>query len=441
MIGQVSALKCRMTIAYDLRHALRTLWKSPGFASAAVLSLAVGIGANAAIFSIVNSLFLHPPGIEQPAKVVAPRVSYKKLNLIQIQMSATDFADVRQSTGEFSKTAMARGRGFNYTGGDSPERLVGTEVTWQWFDVFGARPILGRTFRSEEDQPAANQVVVLSYETWHRLFGGDRSVLGRALELNQKTYRVIGVMPPNFHWPTEAQLWAPMGLEPDKFGPANRFNESFTVVARLREGVSYQSAAAFMKLLTKRAEDSNAEVGDFAKRAQWSMGLEPFTELNGGSVETPMLILLGAVAFVLLIACSNIAGLMLVRATGRARELAIRMSLGASRGDKLPQIRQDSRFPRRQGAEWSCAAALARRSAKKSSTPWRRSVSTRASWNWSYVPVGQPQVIELFGRRWRPAAREGGLRIHSCVLDQWLFGRHRGQALGGSDGGRVQAGA
>ena len=237
---------------------------------------------------------------------------------------------------------MAQGRGFNYTGGDSPERLVGSEVTWQWFDVFGATPILGRPFRAEDDQPGANQVAVLSYETWQRLFGGSRAVLGRALELNQKTYRVIGVMGPNFHWPKKAALWTPMGLPAERFTPSNRFNESFTVVARLRQGVSYQSAASFMKVLTKRAEESERDTGVFGKSAQWSMGLEPFTELNSGNLETPMLILLGAVAFVLLIACSNIAGLMLVRATGRARELAIRMSLGASRSDLIRQAFTES---------------------------------------------------------------------------------------------------
>ncbi len=331
-----------MTIGYDLRHAFRTLRKSPGFAFAAVLSLALGIGANAAIFSIVNSLFLHPPGIEEPAGIVAPRVNYKKLNLIRIEMSATDFADVRQSKEVFSKAAIAQGRGYNYTGGDAPQRLVGSEVTRDWFNVFGAKPVLGRTFHPEEDQPGANQVAVLSYDTWQKLFGGDRGVLGKALELNQKTYRVVGVMGANFHWPAQAELWTPIGLPADAFGPRNRFNESFTAVARLRDGVSYQAAASFMKVLTQRAEDGDPRTGSFGRRAEWSMTIEPFTELTGGSVETPMLILLGAVAFVLLIACSNIAGLMLVRATGRARELAIRMSLGAQRKDLIKQAFAES---------------------------------------------------------------------------------------------------
>ena len=325
-----------------IRYALRTLGRSPGFTCAAALSLALGIGANAAIFSIVNALFLHPAGVEKPEELVAPRVTYKKLNLDHIEMSATDFDDVRKSTEVFSKSAMSQVMGFNYSGGESPVRLQGGAITWQWFDVFGAKPILGRNFRQEEDQPGANKVAVLSFETWNRLFGGDGAIVGRTIELNQELYRVVGVMPANFHWPTQADLWVPMGFAAKDFGPQNRFNESYTVVARLRSGVSLPAAASFMKVLTERAKNSNPQLGFFARSSEWSMVIEPFTQLTSGSLQTPMLILLGAVGFVLLIACSNIAGLMLVRATGRARELAIRTSLGAERTDLVKQAFAES---------------------------------------------------------------------------------------------------
>jgi predicted permease len=331
-----------MNVGHTIRYALRTLRRSPGFTCAAVLSLAVGIGANATIFSIVNGLLLHPAGIEKPEAVVAPRVTYKKLNLDRIEMSATDFADVRKSPEMFSKAAMANVAGFNYTGGDSPVRLQGGTITWQWFDVFGAKPILGRAFRPEEDQPGANKVAVLSFETWNGLFGADRAIVGRTIELNQELYRVVGVMPANFRWPTQADIWVPLGLPANAFSPNNRFNENYTVAARLRPGVTLPAARGFMQVLTKRAEDSNARLASFARSAQWSMVVEPFTELTSGNLEAPMLILLGAVGFVLLIACSNIAGLMLVRATGRARELAIRTSLGASRADLVKQAFAES---------------------------------------------------------------------------------------------------
>ena len=331
-----------MNIGQNFRYALRTLRRSPGFACAAVLSLAVGIGANAAIFSIVNGLLLHPAGVERPEQVVAPRVTYKKLNLDRISMSATDFDDVRRSPETFSKAAMGDIAGFNYASGDSPVRLQGGTVTWQWFDVFGAKPILGRAFRPEEDQPGANRVVVLSFEIWNRLFGADRGIVGRTIELNREIYRVIGVMPANFRWPSQADIWVPIGLPADAYGPNNRFNESYMVVARLRPQVTLPAAQSFMQVLTKRAEDSNQRLASFARSAQWSMVVEPFTELTSGNLKTPMLILLGAVGFVLLIACSNIAGLMLVRATGRARELAIRTSLGASRAELIKQAFAES---------------------------------------------------------------------------------------------------
>lgn len=148
----------------SFHYALHALRKSPGFTAAVVLSLALGIGANSAIFSVVNGLLFHPAGTSDPPTLVAPRVSYKKLDLNKIFMSATDFADVRDARQVFSKAALQTLTGFNYTGGDSPERLLGGVTTWQWFDVFGRRPLLGRGFH-REDQPGANHVVVLSFHT------------------------------------------------------------------------------------------------------------------------------------------------------------------------------------------------------------------------------------------------------------------------------------
>ena len=331
-----------MTLAHDFRSAFRTLRKSPGFTCAAVLFLALGIGANTAIFSLLNSLFLRPPGVARPDEVVAPRVTYKKLNLIGISMSAPDFADVRASTDVFSSAAMALPVAYNYTGPASPERLLGAQVTSQWFEVFEAKPVLGRTFRPEDDQPGANHVVVLSFQAWRQLFGGDRGVLGRVLELDRKPYRVVGVAAEDFVWPQQATIWTPLGLAADAFGPNNRFNESYFAVARLRNGVSINAAQNFMQLLTRRANDSNPGNAGFARRAEWSMGIVPFVQITNGNVQTPMLILMGAVAFVLLIACSNIAGLMLARAAGRSRELAIRISLGATRADLVRQAFAES---------------------------------------------------------------------------------------------------
>ncbi|MGH9581637.1 MAG: ABC transporter permease [Bryobacteraceae bacterium] len=334
-------------------YGIRTLSKSPGFTFAVLFSLALGIGANAAIYSVVNGLLFHPAGIGRPETLVTPRVSYKKFGLNRISVSATDFADVRNSKQIFSRAAMEYPEGFNYTSGDSPQRLEGAMVTWQWFDVFGRRPLLGHGFVRQEDQPGANHVAVLSYGTWKRLFGGDRHILGRAIELDNTAYRVIGVMPSDFRQPAEADLWVPIGLPPKAYGPGNRLNEGFFAVARVAPGVSYARAASKMQALSNRVLDQVP----YARGAQWSMVIEPFTEYASGDLKTPMLILLGAVGLVLLIACCNIAGLMLVRGTSRARELAIRSALGASRGALIRQALAETSLLALVGTALGLAAA------------------------------------------------------------------------------------
>lgn len=326
----------------DLRIAFRTLKRNPGFACVAIAALALGIGANTGIFSIVNALLLHPAGIAEPERVVAIRVRYNKLNLRSIGPSAPDLADVRDNRMLFEHAALWSEGDFNYTGQDMPQRLQGAAVSAEYFDVFGARPRLGRLFRPEEDQPNANRVVVLSYAAWMRVFGGDPAVVGKTVELNQTPYRVIGIMNPEFRLPLNVDLWAPIGLAAKEYTEENRFNENYTGVAKLRPNVSLAKANAGIEMMSDRVRRNGTLHGKYAQDSQWGMFAIPFTDFAVGDTKTPTLVLLAAVGLVLLIVCTNIAGLMLARTAGRTREIAVRTALGATRWQIMRQTAGES---------------------------------------------------------------------------------------------------
>lgn len=322
----------------ELRYGVRQLRKSPAFTVTAVLTLAFGIGANVAVFSVMNAVLLNPSGLHNPQGLVALRAKYTLGGMSNISMSAPDFQDALEGRNIFETAAIMQPGSFNYAANDAqPVRLQAARVSWRWFDVFQVKPILGRNFRIEDDQPNANYSIVLSYPTWKQRFGGDPNIVGRKLQLNQQAYEVIGVMGPEFGWPNQAEFWTPLALPSNRFFDKNfRYNENLFAVARLRPGATLEQSNAYLNV---RAQEVIASEGanSFGQRSGWGMFAMPLIDFVAGDLRKPLFLLLGAVALVLLIASLNIAGLQLARASDRERETSIRVALGAPSGRLVAQ--------------------------------------------------------------------------------------------------------